>query len=207
MVFYKKLWEKNKEEFIEIVSSCKSYNSILTYFGEKNGGYIRMLRYRVKKENIDVSHFRCDTSNNLKQSLDQILIADSSYKGNGTALKKKLFNSKLLDNKCARCGIKGGKTNFPKTEGFINELVLQLDHINGIHNDNRIENLRILCPNCHSQTTSFCGRNKKFTNLPRCLDCKKRIRSQSKRCIECYKKSIKTKTQHSSVGRATDCRS
>ena len=38
MVFYKKLWEKNKEEFIEIVSSCKSYNSILTYFGEKNGG-------------------------------------------------------------------------------------------------------------------------------------------------------------------------
>ena len=199
MGFYKKLWEKDKEEFIEIVSSCKSYNSILTYFGEKNGGYIRMLRYRVKKENIDVSHFSRDTSNKKKQSLDQILIADSSYKGNGTALKKKIFNSKLLDNKCARCGIKGGKTNFPKAEGFINELVLQLDHINGIHNDNRIENLRILCPNCHSQTTSFCGRNKKFTNLPRCLDCKKRISSQSKRCIECYKKFRKTTVCHSGL--------
>jgi hypothetical protein len=38
-------------------------------------------------------------------------------------------------------------------------LVLQLDHINGVHNDNRVENLRILCPNCHSQTDTFCAKN------------------------------------------------
>lgn len=40
------------------------------------------------------------------------------------------------------------------------ELILELDHINGIRNDNRLENLRFLCPNCHSQTPTFKGRNK-----------------------------------------------
>lgn len=39
-------------------------------------------------------------------------------------------------------------------------IVLHLDHINGVRNDNRLENLRWLCPNCHSQTDTYCGRNK-----------------------------------------------
>jgi hypothetical protein len=62
-------------------------------------------------------------------------------------------------------------------------LTLQLDHINGIHLDNRIENLRILCPNCHSQTATFCGRNVSTKN--RCLDCNKKISKSSKRCLDC----------------------
>ena len=39
------------------------------------------------------------------------------------------------------------------------ELVLELDHINGVGDDHRLENLRLLCPNCHSQTETYCGRN------------------------------------------------
>ena len=44
--------------------------------------------------------------------------------------------------------------------GLDKKLSLQLDHINGINNDHRIENLRFLCPNCHSQTETYAGKNK-----------------------------------------------
>jgi 5-methylcytosine-specific restriction endonuclease McrA len=56
-----------------------------------------------------------------------------------------------LEYKCANCGIKEWN-NLP--------LSLQLDHINGVNNDHRLENLRFLCPNCHSQTDTYSGKNK-----------------------------------------------
>lgn len=68
-----------------------------------------------------------------------------------TRLKEKVIKNKLLKYKCAECGISTWK-NKP--------LVLQLDHINGNNRDNRIENLRLLCPNCHAQTETYCGKNR-----------------------------------------------
>lgn len=62
-------------------------------------------------------------------------------------LKRRLFYDGLLENKCCECGNIGEWNNKPIT--------LELDHINGDSNDNRLENLRILCPNCHSQTPTF----------------------------------------------------
>ena len=53
-------------------------------------------------------------------------------------------------DKCWMCGL---------SEWINGKLTLELDHINGISNDHRIENLRFLCPNCHSQTDTFRGRN------------------------------------------------
>ena len=84
--------------------------------------------------------------------LNEILIDNSTYY-NRTSLKARLFKSNLLENKCIECGI-GSIWNGKK-------LVLHLDHINGKYNDNRIENLRILCPNCHSQTDTYSGKNMK----------------------------------------------
>lgn len=81
-----------------------------------------------------------------------ILVKNSTYT-NRTALKKRLVDEKILPYRCAICGNEGEWNSYP--------LVLQLDHINGINNDNRIENLRFLCPNCHSQTTTFSGRNRR----------------------------------------------
>lgn len=71
---------------------------------------------------------------------------------NTTHLKKRLFEEDVLREKCVWCGNTGWWFNRP--------LTLELDHINGNRKDNRLSNLRILCPNCHSQTSTFRGRNK-----------------------------------------------
>lgn len=91
-------------------------------------------------------------NNPQKQPIESILIKNSTYL-NRTALKKRLIEEKIIPYECTICGNKGEWNNYP--------LTLQLDHINGINNDNRKENLRFLCPNCHSQTTTFSGRNKR----------------------------------------------
>lgn len=67
-------------------------------------------------------------------------------------LKYRLIDEKKIEYKCQCCGL-GDEWN-----GF--KLSLQLDHINGVNNDNRLENLRFLCPNCHAQQGTYAGKNK-----------------------------------------------
>lgn len=62
-------------------------------------------------------------------------------------LKRKLIKERILEEKCTKCGIGPMWNNEP--------LILHLDHINGKRNDNCVENLRLLCPNCHSQTETY----------------------------------------------------
>lgn len=72
-------------------------------------------------------------------------------------IKQKLIDDYNYSEKCAICNLEN------KWQG--KKLVLQLDHINGDNKDNRIENLRLLCPNCHSQTSTFC-KNKNLKYKP-----------------------------------------
>ena len=68
-------------------------------------------------------------------------------------VKNRILKDGLIPYKCAHCFNTGEHNNKP--------LVLELDHINGVYNDNRLENLRFLCPNCHSQTSTSSGKNNK----------------------------------------------
>lgn len=86
----------------------------------------------------------------VKYSLEEILIENSTYSST-YSLKLRLIKENIFEDKCSRCGI---------TEWLGSTLPTALDHINGINTDNRIENLRILCLNCHGQTDTFAGRNK-----------------------------------------------
>jgi hypothetical protein len=150
-----KIWVLSRESLLELVSKSSSYKEVLNYFGlENKGNNFKTLRQRMIEDGIDFSHFKSRQEYLIPfqegAPLQSILVENSSF--NRTHLKNKLLKSGLLKNECYICG------QLPFWNG--KPLSLQLDHINGISNDNRIENLRILCPHCHSQTESFAGKNK-----------------------------------------------
>ena len=116
----------------------------------------QQIHKRCKELNIDYTHLsRTNPPNKIipnKRKLEDILVENSTY-ANRTALKNRLIKEGTMTYECAICKNKG--------EWNGKSLTLQLDHINGINNDHRLENLRFLCPNCHSQTNTFSGRNKR----------------------------------------------
>jgi 5-methylcytosine-specific restriction endonuclease McrA len=131
-----------------------------------------------------------------RQDLDAILVKDSTYKYT-TALKKRLVRAGLLEYRCYLCGIHEWENK---------ELTLEMDHANGDRNDNRIDNLRLLCPNCHSQTPTHgskngryrindklkraitAGRRKQKYKTNKCVDCQKGISYGATQCKSCYGK-------------------
>jgi hypothetical protein len=146
------IWKIDKEQLIKIVEKSYSTGEVLSYFNLKNkGDNYRTIKKRLIEDNINFSHFRIDPNNGIVVPLDEILVEKSSYT-NRYRLKIRLIKNSILINICYICGCP------PIWNGKL--LSLQLDHINGISNDNRIENLRLLCPNCHSQTANFAGKNK-----------------------------------------------
>jgi 5-methylcytosine-specific restriction endonuclease McrA len=118
------------------------------------GGNFKVLRKNVSRLSLNTSHWRRGAkphaAHKPKRSLKDVLVIDSDYLDT-TTLKRRLVQDGALLYQCVICGLR---------EWCGSELVLHLDHINGVGNDNRITNLRLLCPNCHSQTASYCGRNK-----------------------------------------------
>ena len=124
----------------------------LGYTANRGNSFKNLKDYLIDN-NVDISHFKGKShgsSKTEKYSLEQILVENSTY-SNMTRLKERILKANLLEYKCSECGI---------SEWNNKHLVLQLDHINGDNRDNRVENLRLLCPNCHSQTETFCGKNR-----------------------------------------------
>ena len=174
--------------FRTIVEDSFSFNEILMKlnYSNKTMGY-KVVKQRIIDENIDISHFK--KRNPKKTDIKDYLIKDSRL---DSYIKKKLIDE-ILGPKCVECGC--GKIWNNK------KLILQIDHINGCPSDNRLENLRVLCPNCHSQTDNFGSKNAKFNKKPiaTCVDCSQPCSRNNKtgRCKNCsYRnRSLKPKVQ------------
>lgn len=176
-------------ELQKLLDESTSYADVLRKMGVKYVGAAnhKSLKKRIKKDSLSITAlninrrlWRIDTSSKLKSktkpSLVDVLVENSTYKR--SSLKKRLVSEGILKYVCSWCGIKNEWNGKPIT--------LQLDHVNGINDDNRLENLRFLCPNCHSQTDTWGSRGQKTFNF--CVDCGKQITKQGTRCIVCSNK-------------------
>lgn len=150
-----------KDNLTEIVKNSKSISDVINKLGLRNaGGNFKTIKNYIETYKIDITHFESDKlrivklkelSKENKIDLTLILVENSTY--SRTSLKRRLVEENVLEYKCEKCSNIG--------EWLGEKITLQLDHKNGIFNDNRIENLRFLCPNCHSQTDTFAGKKMK----------------------------------------------
>ena len=156
-----------------LVNESSSLFEILSKQGKKGTNEnIEQLKEELEAQNIDYSTLPIKTIFE-KIPIEEILVENSTYQS--AKLKKRLIEEGLKEERCELCGI-GNEWN-----GRM--LTLQLHHINGNHTDNRIENLQILCPNCHSQTENYGTKNIKKHN--HCVDCGKEIALNSTWCPQC----------------------
>lgn len=178
-----KIWSPSREEMEKIVSESKTFCEVLSrlVLRSMKQNHTR-LKERLDRDGIDYSHLlKSQAENDLNRVHFTLRMTENSTYSPGL-LKKRLIEEKYLENKCAICGLDPVWNDIP--------LVLVFDHINGVSNDHRLHNLRLLCPNCNSQTDTFTGRNRlKYPGTDRdnrCVDCGKDIDSRSRRCKSCH---------------------
>ena len=144
------------EELARAVSLADSYAQVVRLLGWSESSWSqRQAKKLVAQAGLATDHFLgrsamrgLDGNGRAAQSLETVLV-----RGRRTAtsrLRERLLEAGLLLPECAACG---------GVEWQGRPIPLELDHINGDRADNRLENLRLLCPNCHAQTDTYRGRN------------------------------------------------
>ena len=149
-----------EQQLILAVKESKSFAQVMRIIGIKpSGGSHSHISRRIKRLGLDTSHFtgKAHGSANLNARLtpEQILVNNplQSQRRKPEHLRRALLEIGR-NHECERCKCSNIWQDLP--------LSLHVDHINGNFRDNRPENLRFLCPNCHSQTLNFAGRKHEF---------------------------------------------
>ena len=150
--------KRSKEEFESAAKVSYSIAGMCRHLGIKPcGGNYKLMHDAISKYNIDISHFRgqgwnvglefkpCES-----KPIKEILVQDSTFQS--YKLKNRLLKEGLKQHICEGCNL----TTWQELP-----IPLELHHINGNNRDNRLENLLLLCPNCHALTDSYRGKNNK----------------------------------------------
>ena len=157
----------SNEDFKRFVEESHTYADVCRKIGWKpQGGNYRYVKKYIKELELDTSHFTMKGRINSgvkynEKNVEDYLTTNSYVKAD--RLKWKLFSTGLKEYKCEKCGIIHWNGE---------QISLQLHHINGDNTDNRLENLQILCPNCHSQTDNYCGANNRHDDVSKKYYCR-----------------------------------
>lgn len=183
------------EQFIQAVMESDCARAVMKQLDLRPGGAnYKTINKKIEDLSLDTSHWveQRPGRNQPTIPLEYILVRDSDYHYT-TTLKKRLIREGLLEYRCYKCGIKDWNGE---------DITLQLDHVSGERTDNRLENLRLLCPNCHSQTPTALGRAmykgkpyKKPKRLQNAIDAgQKKQKYKSNFCADCNKGITRTAT-------------
>lgn len=156
-----KIYKLSDEQFVELLKKSSTISEVLFKLGYtvkgNSWGYSQVKR-RMDDLNLDYSIFKGKSAVIKTNKLNNVKKEDilkENCKHQRIVLRRYVIKNNLIPYKCAICGC---------TEWQGKTLSLELDHINGINNDNRLENLRFLCPNCHSQTSTYGSRNQQLNS-------------------------------------------
>lgn len=173
----------DRKTLVEAVAASANIMEVVRKTGRSaGGGTHNIVKKYIKQYAIDTSHFetQADRARKIRREpvpLTEVLVENSTY--GRTELKARLYKEGLKERKCELCG--------QGEEWQGKRMSLILDHINGVNNDNRLPNLRIVCPNCNATLETHAGRNVK--NKKKCIDCGAKVAVRGTRCKPCLIKS------------------
>lgn len=159
MLYTGNLSMKHRYSVEQVQEIANRVSSIAQLLSELNispaGGNYATIKKFIKKHCIDISNMSKQSWNKgkkfgPKRNLEEYL--DNSNSIQSFRLKNRLISEGIFERKCSNCNL---------TKWLSKDIPLELDHINGIHEDNTLSNLRLLCPNCHALTDTYRGKNKR----------------------------------------------
>lgn len=176
--------EISETAFRKIISDSYSYKECLRKMGYRSasGATINVLKQKISELRLSTEHFR--PIKHTERTFENVFCQASDV--GGTVLRKWYIKYYKEPYVCAICGQEAEWNGKP--------LTLILDHINGYNHDNRLENLRWVCPNCNMQLDTTSGKNinhgVRNDRYRVCMDCGAPIHIRSTRCKKCWAKFV-----------------
>ena len=172
-------YDYSKEDVENAVSKSLSLAQAMINIGMNSKGRYCAMKRLIRKFNVDTSHFRGQSHNKgkifgFKNPIETYFSGKKKISSNG--LKQRLILENIKKHQCEKCSL-------TTWNGL--KIPITLHHLDGNTENNQLKNLQILCPNCHSQTDSFCGKNiktklQRATRVGRTAETHRSIRSRTK---------------------------